>query len=74
MAIYDRTEARRLREGRAWTLSDVSRTSGIDQGYLADFEAGFRWLPPDYAERLERVLTTEEFRSGIPPASTLEPA
>ncbi len=56
MSIYDRNDAIAARTRRRWTIADVAERTAIDIHYLADFEQGLRWLPPNYAARLETAL------------------
>ncbi len=56
MTIYDRRDAIAERTSRGWTIANLAERTAIDIHYLTDFEQGLRWLPPNYAARLETAL------------------
>ena len=56
MTTYDRRDTIAERIRRRWTIANLAERTAIDINYLTEFEQGMRWLPPNYAARLETAL------------------
>ncbi len=63
--LHDRSQAAAERRRVGWSVAELAERSGIDAGYLSDFEQGQRWLPPHYVSRLEAALDSAARRETV---------